>query len=160
MPCQLSYAMSMRTDPWSDDACPIARTMSVLGQRWAILIIREAMLGRSRFSEFREQLGVASDVLSARLSELVAAGVLEVVDYREPGDRTRSRYVLTDAGRDLVPVLAAMGQWGHAYLPRPYGRGYRFIEAKTGKRARIGFRRADGTWVPTRQVTLTDSYAD
>ena len=100
----------MRTDPWSDDACPIARTMAVLGQRWAILIIREALLGRSRFSEFREQLGVASDVLSARLAELVAAGILEVEDYQEPGERTRSRYVLTDAGHDLVTVLAALGQ--------------------------------------------------
>ncbi|MDV3128328.1 helix-turn-helix transcriptional regulator [Mycobacterium sp. 21AC1] len=149
----------MRTDPWSDDACPIARTMSVLGQRWAILIIREALLGRSRFSEFREQLGVASDVLSARLSELVAAGLLEVVDYREPGDRTRSRYVLTDAGRDLVPVLAAMGQWGHKHLARPYGSGYRFIEEESGGTAQIGFRRADGTWVPSRQVALTETYA-
>ncbi len=149
----------MRTDPWSDDACPIARTMSVLGQRWAILIVREAMLGRSRFSEFRAQLGVASDVLSARLSELVAAGILEVVDYRDPGDRTRSRYVLTDAGRDLAPVLAAMGQWGHKYVARPYGSGYRFVEEETGEPARIGFRRADGTWVPTRRIALTDTYA-
>lgn len=150
----------MRSDPWSDAACPIARTMSVLGQRWAILIIREALLGRSRFSEFRQQLNVASDVLSARLSELVAAGILEVVDYREPGDRTRSRYVLTDSGRELVPVLAAMGQWGNKYLARPDGSGYRFIEAETGEPARIGFHRADGTWVASRHVTLTETYAD
>ena len=147
----------MRTDPWSDDACPIARTMSVLGQRWAILIIREALLGRSRFSEFREHLGVASDVLSARLSELVEAGILDLVDYREPGDRTRSRYVLTDAGHDLVPVLAAMGQWGHEHLARPYSSGYRFVETETGEPARIGFRRADGTSVPAGQVTLTET---
>ncbi|QRY44926.1 helix-turn-helix transcriptional regulator [Mycolicibacterium boenickei] len=149
----------MRTDPWTDDACPIARTMSVLGQRWAILIIREALLGRSRFSEFRQHLGVASDVLSARLSELVAAGILEAVDYREPGDRTRSRYVLTNAGRDLVPVLAAMGQWGHKHLARPHGTGYRFIDTDTGELARIGFRRGDGTWVPKGNVTLTENYA-
>ncbi|KLI07816.1 HxlR family transcriptional regulator [Mycolicibacterium conceptionense] len=149
----------MRTDPWSEDPCPIARTMSVLGQRWAILIIREALLGRSRFSEFRQQLGVASDVLSARLSELVAAGLLEVVDYRQPGDRTRSRYILTEGGRDLVPVLAAMGQWGHKHLARPYGSGYRFIEEDSGELARVAFRRADGDWVPSRRVTLTENYA-
>lgn len=131
--------------------------MSVLGQRWAILIIREALLGRSRFSEFREHLGVASDVLSARLSELVEAGILDVVDYREPGDRTRSRYVLTDAGHDLVPVLAAMGQWGHEHLARPYSSGYRFVETETGEPARIGFRRTDGTSVPAGQVTLTET---
>ncbi|GAS92430.1 winged helix-turn-helix transcriptional regulator [Mycolicibacterium brisbanense] len=147
----------MRTDPWTDNACPIARTMSVLGQRWAVLIIREALLGKSRFSEFREALGVASDVLSARLSELVQAGILEVVDYQQPGDRTRSRYVLTDAGRDLIPVLAAIGQWGHVHLARPHSSDYRFIEAETGEPVGIGFRRDDGTTVPATQVALVDT---
>ncbi len=147
----------MRTDPWSDDACPIARTMAVLGQRWAILIIREALLGRSRFSEFREQLGVASDVLTARLAELVAAGILEVEDYREPGERTRSRYVLTDAGHDLVTVLAAMGQWGHKHRATTKRSGYRFIEKSTGEHALVVFRRNDGIGVPTRDVALIDS---
>ncbi|ALI24270.1 MULTISPECIES: winged helix-turn-helix transcriptional regulator [Mycolicibacterium] len=147
----------MRTDPWSDDACPIARTMAVLGQRWAILIIREALLGRSRFSEFREQLGVASDVLSARLAELVAAGILEVEDYQEPGERTRSRYVLTDAGHDLVTVLAALGQWGRKHRATTKRSGYRFIEKSTGEHALVVFRRHDGIGVPTPDVTLIDS---
>ncbi|CRZ13623.1 winged helix-turn-helix transcriptional regulator [Mycolicibacterium neworleansense] len=146
----------MRTDPWSDDVCPIARTMSVLGQRWAMLIIREALLGRSRFSEFRERLGVAPDVLSARLSELVAAGILEVVDYQQPGDRTRSRYVLTDAGHELVSVLAAIGQWGHVHRPRPHSSQYRFIDTDTGEPVRIGFQRKDGTPVPRGQVSLQE----
>ncbi|WKG01511.1 helix-turn-helix domain-containing protein [Mycolicibacterium sp. HK-90] len=146
----------MRSDPWSDDACPIARTMSVLGQRWAILIIREALLGRSRFSEFRQRLGVASDVLSARLSELVDAGILQVVDYQEPGDRTRSRYVLTDAGHELVSVLAAIGQWGHVHRARPHSSQYRFVETATGEPVGIGFRRKDGTAVPRGQVSLTE----
>ncbi|WP_458316549.1 winged helix-turn-helix transcriptional regulator [Mycolicibacterium brisbanense] len=144
----------MRTDPWSDDACPIARTMSVLGQRWALLIVREAMLGRSRFSEFREQLGIASDVLSARLSELVEAGILELVDYREPGDRTRSRYQLTTVGHDLMPVLAAVGQWGHVHMARPNSSGYRFIDEATGEHIGVGFQRRDGSKVPTPQVRL------
>jgi DNA-binding HxlR family transcriptional regulator len=146
--------MTMRTDSWIDNPCPIARTMSVLGQRWAVLIIREALLGRSRFSEFKEQLGIASDVLSARLTELVDAGILEVVDYREPGDRTRSRYVLTDAGHDLVPVLAAIGQWGHRHLARDHSSSYRFVESGTGDSVAIGFRRPDGSKVPTREVSL------
>lgn len=144
----------MRTRALIDDPCPIARTMSVLGQRWAVLIIREALLGRSRFSEFRERLGIASDVLSARLTELVEAGILEVVDYRSPGDRTRSRYVLTDAGRDLVPVLAAIGQWGHVHLPRAHSSGYRFVEEGTGESVGIGFRRRDGSRVPAADVAL------
>lgn len=146
----------MRTDQWSNNACPIARSMSVLGQRWAMLIIREALMGKSRFSEFRE-LGVAPDVLSARLSELVAAGILEVVDYQQAGDRTRSRYVLTDAGHDLIPVLAAIGQWGHIHLARPDSSDYRFIEADSGDPVGVGFRRKDGSAVATSDVTLVDT---
>lgn len=144
----------MRTDLWTDNPCPIARTMSVLGQRWAVLIIREALLGRTRFSEFKEQLGVASDVLSARLSELVGAGILEVVDYQKPGDRTRSQYVLTEAGHDLVPVLAAIGQWGHRHLAREDSSAYRFVETDTGEPVAIGFRRRDASVVPAPEVSL------
>src|SRR5881397_2767310 len=85
-------------------------------------MVREAMLRRSHFSEFRERLGVAPDILSARLSELVAIGILEAVDYQRPGDRTRSRHVLTDMARDLAPVLAAMGVWPRPPDPPPQQR--------------------------------------
>jgi len=144
----------MRKDPWTDAACPIARTMSVLGQRWAILIVREALLGRTKFSEFRERLGIASDVLSARLSELVDAGILEVTDYQQPGERTRRRYVLTDAGRDLAPVLAAIGQWGHKHLARSDSSEYRFVDTKTGEPVAVGFRSRAGAPVKLRAVAL------
>lgn len=145
----------MRTDPWSGDPCPIARGMAVIGQRWAVLIIREAMLGRTRFSEFREQLGVASDVLSARLAELVAAGVLETVEYREPGDRTRSRYELTRAGRDLVVVLGAIGQWGYKHADRSRGTPYRFVDGD-GEPVIAGFHRRDGAVVADADVRLVE----
>ncbi|MGV0849040.1 winged helix-turn-helix transcriptional regulator [Mycolicibacterium phlei] len=144
----------MRRDPWTDAACPIARTMSVLGQRWAILIVREALLGRTKFSEFRERLGIASDVLSARLSELVDAGILEVADYQQPGERTRRRYVLTDAGRDLAPVLAAIGQWGHAHLARTDSSNYRFVDTTTGEPVAVGFRSKAGKPVKPGTVAL------
>ncbi|NKY42987.1 winged helix-turn-helix transcriptional regulator [Nocardia cerradoensis] len=150
----------MRTDSWSENACPIARAMSVLGRRWSVLIVREAMLGRSRFSEFRDRLGIASDVLSARLSDLVASGILEVVEYRQPSDRTRSRYVLTDAGRDLAPVLAAIGQWGHAHVARPRSSGYRFVDAATGEPVGLGFRRRDGEQVAPADIVLTQWLPD
>lgn len=146
----------MRRDAWSENVCPIARTMSILGQPWAILILREAFLGRSRFSEFRDQLGVASDVLSARLGELVAADVLEVVDYQVAGDRRRSRYVLTDAGRDLISVLAAIGQWGHVHLARTDSSDLRFVEAATGEPVGVVFRRRDGQRVRSAEVVLVD----
>ena len=87
----------------------------------------------------------------------MAAGILEVEDYREPGERTRSRYVLTDAGHDLVTVLAAMGQWGRKHRVTTKRSGYRFIEKSTGEHALVVFRRHDGIAVPTRDVALIDS---
>ncbi|MEW5810343.1 MAG: helix-turn-helix domain-containing protein [Actinomycetota bacterium] len=146
----------MRTDPWVDDSCPIARGMAVIGQRWAVLIVREALLGRTRYSEFREQLGIASDVLSARLGELVAAGVLETVEYREPGDRTRSRYELTAAGRDLAVVLAAIGQWGYVHGDPAKGASHRFVDAATNEPVIAGFRRRDGSAVADADVRLIE----
>ncbi|KWX67805.1 helix-turn-helix domain-containing protein [Mycobacterium sp. NAZ190054] len=134
----------MRTDPWSGDSCPIARAMAVIGQRWSVLIIREAFLGRTRFSEFKGQLGIASDVLSARLAELVSAGVLETVKYREPGDRARKRYELTQSGRDLIVVLGAIGQWGYKHADRSKGTPYQFVDSD-GEPVIAGFRRRDGT---------------
>lgn len=146
----------MRRDAWSDDVCPIARTMSFLGQPWTMLILREVFLGRSRFSEFRDELGVASDVLSARLGELVAEGILEVVDYQVPGDRRRSRYVLTNGGQDLISVVAAIGQWGHVHRARADSSDYRFVEADTGEPVGVVFRRRDGQRVRSSEVTLVD----
>lgn len=143
----------MRTDPWSDDPCPIARAMAVIGQRWSMLIIREAFLGRTRFSEFKEQLGIASDVLSARLAELVSAGVLETVEYREPGDRARSRYELTQSGRDLVVVLGAIGQWGYKHADRSKGTPYRFVDGDS-QPVIAGFRRRDGAAADSADVRL------
>ncbi|PND58713.1 transcriptional regulator [Mycobacterium sp. ENV421] len=146
----------MRRELWSEDACPIARTMSILGQPWAVLILREAFLGRSRFSEFREQLGAASDVLSARLGELVDAGILEMVDYQNPGDRRRSRYVLTKAGHALIPALAAIGQWGHIHLARAHSSDLRFIDSSTGEPVGVVFRGSDGERVPSSRVALVE----
>lgn len=147
----------MPDDPWSDEVCPIARAMTVLGQRWAVLIVREALLGQSLFSEFRRELGVAPDVLSARLAALVEAGVLDAVEYQAPGARRRNRYVLTDAGYDLIPVLAAAAQWGHRHMARADSSPYRFVESATGRGVGVGMRRRDGTLVPTADVALVDA---
>ena len=103
------------------DPCSIARTLSVLGERWTILILREAFFGVSRFAEFRDRLGVAPDVLSDRLATLVEFGVMSREPYREPGARSRFAYRLTAAGHELRLVLSALQQWGDEYLPRPEG---------------------------------------
>jgi DNA-binding HxlR family transcriptional regulator len=104
-----------------DMSCSIARSLSVVGERWTFLILREAMFGKTRFGEFREALGIAPDVLSERLATLVENGVMERVPYQEPGARARDAYLLTESGRDLDLVLGALQEWGDNNMPREQG---------------------------------------
>ena len=131
--------------------CSIERTLCVLGERWTFLILRQAFFGATRFAEFRDQLGVAPDVLSDRLGTLVEFGVLAREPYQEPGARSRFAYRLTPAGRELHVVLAALQQWGDEYLPHPDGPSMLRRVRDTGQPAHVGFVGEDG-----REVALTD----
>lgn len=91
--------------------------MAVLGERWTLLVVREVGLGVRRFDELAEATGAPRAVLSDRLRRLVEAGVLDQRGYQVPGTRPRREYALTAAGLDLVPVLAAMVDWGEQHLP-------------------------------------------
>jgi DNA-binding HxlR family transcriptional regulator len=95
-------------------ACPIGRAGDLLGDRWTLLILRDANSGITRFDEFRSNLGIADNILSARLRYLVEAGLLVKVPYRD-GNRTRQEYRLTQAGADFIPVLRALAEWGTRY---------------------------------------------
>ncbi|MGW5112896.1 winged helix-turn-helix transcriptional regulator [Nocardia sp. NPDC004123] len=101
--------------------CSVGRALSVVGERWSLLIVREAIDGATRFSDFRDRLGIASNLLSARLDSLVEAGVLQRIPYQEPGSRQRSEYRLTERGLDLRPTLVALLEWGDKYLADPQG---------------------------------------
>ncbi|WP_240372606.1 winged helix-turn-helix transcriptional regulator [Brevibacterium zhoupengii] len=92
--------------------CSIQKTMDVIGEKWTVLILREAFNGVRRFDQIRDHVGVSDPVLSDRLRKLVAAGVLEVAPYREPGRRVRKEYRLTDKGLDLYPVMISLLRWG------------------------------------------------
>jgi DNA-binding HxlR family transcriptional regulator len=94
--------------------CSIARALEVVGERWTLLIVRDAFLGLRRFDEFQESLGIARNVLASRLARLVEEGILERVRYSERPERFE--YRLTPKGRDLHVALAALRQWGDAYL--------------------------------------------
>jgi DNA-binding HxlR family transcriptional regulator len=96
-------------DAWSAiGECSIEKTMSVLGTKSAMLIMREAYYGTTRFDDFARRVGITKAAASARLSELVDLGLLTRRPYREPGQRTRDEYVLTEAGIDFMPVVWAM----------------------------------------------------
>ena len=129
----------------SVERCSIARSLEVLGLKWSLLIVREAMWGRTRFAEFRARLGVAPDVLTDRLGRLVDAGVLERRPYRADGEREREEYVLTEAGHALVPVLAAMNAWGDEYRPSGFGSAAVYTDRETGEPLRLAFLAPDGS---------------
>ncbi|HYC03033.1 MAG TPA: helix-turn-helix domain-containing protein [Azospirillaceae bacterium] len=109
----------MRWDELSSEKCSLARALAVVGDRWTLLILREAFLRVRRFEDFQARLGIARRVLTERLAGLVADGVLRKVAYQERP--TRYEYRLTDKGLDLYPVVLALVHWGDAHYAGPEG---------------------------------------
>lgn len=109
---------SQKASKWDElatDWCPVARAMSVIGDRWTLLIVRDCFLGKSRFEEFQTSLGVTRHVLSKRLKRLVEHGVLERNAYSlKP---LRYGYALSDKGRDFAPALVGLKDWGKKHMP-------------------------------------------
>lgn len=103
-------------DGWTADRCPMAATLELLGTRSAFLLLREAFYGATRFEEFTRRARLSDPVAAARLHELVDAGLLEREDYREPGQRTRQRYLLTEKGADVFPIVVALMRWGGRWI--------------------------------------------
>ncbi|MFB7312605.1 winged helix-turn-helix transcriptional regulator [Streptomyces sp. NPDC056192] len=101
---------------WTDPDCPVARTLDLVGDRWSLLVVRDAMDGARSFTEFQRRTGIARNILTDRLRKLTAHGLL--VQRTAPSGR-RQEYVLTEAGCDLFPVILTLRQWGerHAFAP-------------------------------------------
>ena len=91
-------------------ACPIGRGLSVVGDAWSMMILGDAGYGRTRFEQFRTSLGIAPNILTRRLVALTEAGLLEKRRYSEKPPR--DEYVMTESGRDFLPILGAIGAWG------------------------------------------------
>ncbi|MEQ9507337.1 MAG: helix-turn-helix domain-containing protein [Hyphomonas sp.] len=105
----------MKWSELSDNWCPVARTLSVVGDRWTFLILRDCFLGRSKFEEFAESSGMTRHILAERLKRLVEEGVLERRLYSNAPKRYD--YVLTEKGEELRPALIAMRAWGKKHMP-------------------------------------------
>ncbi|MEV8091657.1 winged helix-turn-helix transcriptional regulator [Streptomyces nigra] len=133
--------------------CSIARTLAVLGQKWNLLLLREAFLGRTRFAEF-QRIGIPNATLGQRLSDLVDAGLMERVTYQEEGERSREEYVLTEAGRDVLPVLAALSAWGDRHRPQETGQGVVYAAADDERPVHLEFRDERGESVDQDAVTI------
>jgi len=101
---------------WQATSCSMAGALDVVSSRSALLILREAFYGTTRFDDFAERVGISEPVAAARLKELVDEGLLQREPYREPGQRTRMAYRLTEKGAELLPVLVSLMQWGDRWL--------------------------------------------
>lgn len=104
----------MLRNDYAGQECSIARALEIVGERWTLLIIRDAFLGLRRFDQFQESLGIARNVLTDRLGRLVEEGILRRVRYSERPERYE--YRLTRKGADLAVALAGLRQWGDKYL--------------------------------------------
>lgn len=93
--------------------CPIAHSLSIVGDAWCLLILRDAHMGLTRFDEFRSSLGIAPSMLTKRLTTLVKEGLFKKIRYSE--HPPREEYLLTPAGQDILPVLFVLGAWGRAH---------------------------------------------
>ncbi|GAA3163763.1 helix-turn-helix domain-containing protein [Nonomuraea salmonea] len=137
-----------------EPACSIERSLQILGERWTLLILREIFRGRHRFADIRDSLGIAPNLLSARLKTLVAAGVLRTYTYQEPGSRQRRSYHLTPAGADLRVVLGALQQWGDEHRPRPSGPSALRRRRSTGEPVHVAFVDGEGREVTGEDVVI------
>ncbi|NJP44379.1 winged helix-turn-helix transcriptional regulator [Actinacidiphila epipremni] len=128
---------------FDDSECPVARSVDAIGDWWSLLIVRDAFDGSRRFGEFQRGLGVAKNILTARLRTLVAGGVLETVPASD-GSAYRE-YVLTGKGRALFPVVVALRQWGEQNSFAPGEPHSQLVDRRDGRPLRaLEVRSADG----------------
>lgn len=136
---------------WKTDECSIAKAMDLVGSRSAILILREAYYGTRRFDGFAARVGITPAAAAAQLRKLTEAGLLEKRPYREEGKRTRREYILTPMGRDLLPAVLALMQWGDTYL-QPGPPPLQLVEAATGAPVRVEVRSATGKQIELEEL--------
>jgi DNA-binding HxlR family transcriptional regulator len=151
-PVRLTGALDPR-EGWKAERCTIAKSLEVLSTRSAVLILREAFYGTTRFDDFAERVGISEPATAARLSELVDDGLLEREDYREPGKRTRQQYRLTEKGADLFPVLVALMQWGDRWLD-DRGGPIELLHRDCGETVGVEVRCAAGHLVQTGEIDV------
>ncbi|MBP2209944.1 DNA-binding HxlR family transcriptional regulator [Rhodococcus ruber] len=144
-------------DAWQTTQCSIAKAMDTVGTRSAMLILREAYYGTRRFDDFTRRVGVTEAVAAARLREMTAEGLFERRPYKEPGQRTRYEYALTEKGRDLLPVVLALQQWGDKYLQAERGAPLGLSDDTTGDPVRVEVRSAERE-VPLEELRVTPNF--
>ena len=143
----------MKHNKLDDLNCSIANALDLIGEWWTILIIREAFFGTRRFEDFQQHLGIARNILTARLKKLCDGGILDRVPVKEGAKR--HEYRLTPMGRDLYPMLIALTQWGDRWLHET-GAPVKFVERATGEEiAEVAILSRDGRILDARELVIT-----
>ena len=138
------------------DECPIARALDVIGDWWSLLIIRDALLGVRRFSEFQKKLGLAKNILAVRLRTLVDRGILEMAPASDGS--AYKEYVLTPKGRGIFPILVALRQWSEEFDSRPDEIGTILIDRENGRPVRkLELYSQDGRLLTAADTALNDA---
>jgi len=143
----------MQRKNWADEACPMARSVDLIGEWGSLLILREAFGGVSRFDDFQERLQMSRSLLTTRLKKLVAGGVLARRPIADAAKR--HEYVLTPMGEDLATTIVALRQWGDRWLFAPKQHPHDMVDAVDGTvLAPLEVRSAAGRLVPRADVRL------
>jgi DNA-binding HxlR family transcriptional regulator len=141
-------------DAWRADRCSVDRALGIIGTRSAMLILREASYGTRKFDDFARRVGITEAVTAARLRQLTDAGLLRREPYRDPGQRTRFEYHLTEMGQDLVPAMLALMQWGDRYLSGPAGPALQLSHAGCGADVRVAVTCTAGHQIPLPELAI------
>ena len=135
--------------------CPVAGALQVLGDKWTLLIIRDAFNGIKRFDDFCAQTGAPRAIVTSRLKHLIEAGILQLELYQEPGSRPRQQYVLTTKGLDLQHILIALREWGDSHVNEPGEHPLELVDKDSGESVHLGLvRSSDNTLIDGRYVRL------
>ncbi|NRG18585.1 helix-turn-helix transcriptional regulator [Rhizobiales bacterium] len=131
----------------------MALATEIVGDRWTLLVLREAFYGVQRFDDMRVDLDVPRSMLSDRLRKLVESGLMTRQPYQEPGERVRYAYALTDAGRDLALTMLALTQWGEKYASASES-PVEVVSGKSGRRLHVALVDEAGEIVPLEEARL------
>src|SRR6266481_1115274 len=143
---------AMRHKSFKANLCPVARSLDTIGEWWSLLIVRDALSGIRRFSDFQKSLGLAKNMLSARLKKLVACGIMEQVPASDGS--AYQEYALTPKGRELFPVIVALRQWGESYLFSRGEKRFQVLDKRTRKPPRLEVQNAKGEIVTANDLEL------
>ena len=142
----------MRHKSFKANLCPVARSLDNIGEWWSLLIVRDALSGIRRFSDFQKSLGLAKNILSARLKKLVARGIMERIPASDGS--AYQEYVLTPKGRELFPVIVALRQWGEGHLFSRGEKRLQVLDKRTGKPPRVEVQNAKGEILTANDLEL------